>query len=101
MERNRWGDYSGTSVDPSTQSFYLFNQYALTRGTLFGGEDGRWGTSFGLVPVGSLPVELTSFSATTIGKDVKLSWNTATEVNNFGFDVESKVKCQRSNVRLG
>ena len=26
--RNRWGDYSGTSVDPSTQSFYLFNQYA-------------------------------------------------------------------------
>ncbi|MEO8231924.1 MAG: T9SS type A sorting domain-containing protein [Ignavibacteriota bacterium] len=35
-----------------------------------------------------LPVELTSFSATTIGKDVKLSWNTATEINNYGFDVE-------------
>jgi len=35
-----------------------------------------------------LPVELTSFSATTIGKDVKLSWNTATEVNNFGFEIE-------------
>ncbi len=36
----------------------------------------------------SLPVELTSFSAVTIGKDVKLSWNTATEINNYGFDVE-------------
>jgi len=35
-----------------------------------------------------LPVELTSFSATTIGKDVKLSWNTATEVNNYGFEIE-------------
>lgn len=35
-----------------------------------------------------LPVELTSFSATTIGSTVKLSWNTATEINNFGFDVE-------------
>ncbi|MFZ1517220.1 MAG: T9SS type A sorting domain-containing protein [Ignavibacteriaceae bacterium] len=37
-----------------------------------------------------LPVELTSFSATTIGKDVKLSWNTATEINNYGFEVERK-----------
>jgi len=35
-----------------------------------------------------LPVELTSFSAATIGKDVKLSWNTATEINNYGFDIE-------------
>ena len=35
-----------------------------------------------------LPVELTSFSATIIGSTVKLSWNTATEINNFGFDVE-------------
>ncbi|MBK7230648.1 MAG: T9SS type A sorting domain-containing protein [Ignavibacteriales bacterium] len=36
----------------------------------------------------ALPVELTSFSATTIGKDVKLSWRTATEINNYGFEVE-------------
>ena len=38
-----------------------------------------------------LPVELTSFSATTIGKDVKLNWNTATEINNYGFEVERSV----------
>ncbi|MFZ1517221.1 MAG: T9SS type A sorting domain-containing protein [Ignavibacteriaceae bacterium] len=40
--------------------------------------------------IGNIPfsVELTSFSATTIGKDVKLSWNTATEINNYGFEVE-------------
>ena len=35
-----------------------------------------------------LPVELSSFSATTIGSTVKLSWQTATEVNNYGFEVE-------------
>jgi len=46
--RNRWGDYSGISVDPSDDTtFWVFNQYAITRGTLFGGEDGRWGTRFG------------------------------------------------------
>jgi hypothetical protein len=40
---------------------------------------------------GILPVELTSFSAAVIGKDVKLSWNTATEINNYGFEIERSV----------
>ncbi len=46
-----------------------------------------------------LPVELTSFSAAVIGKDVKLNWNTATEINNYGFEVErmSTVKGQTSD----
>jgi len=37
---------------------------------------------------GALPVELVAFSATRIGDNVQLKWQTATEVNNFGFDVE-------------
>lgn len=46
--RNRWGDYSGLSIDPSDgETFWVFNGYALTRGTISGGEDGRWGTRFG------------------------------------------------------
>ena len=37
----------------------------------------------------SLPVELTSFSASVLdGSTVNLTWSTATEVNNYGFDVE-------------
>ena len=48
VDRNRWGDYSGISVDPADGlTFWVFNEYALTRGTAFGGEDGRWGTAFG------------------------------------------------------
>ncbi|MCA9027873.1 MAG: hypothetical protein KDA86_21875, partial [Planctomycetaceae bacterium] len=42
--RNRWGDYSGTVVDPANDSFWIFNEYALTQGTILLGEDGRWGT---------------------------------------------------------
>jgi hypothetical protein len=44
-----------------------------------------------------LPVELTSLSAAVIGKDVKLNWNTATEINNFGFEVERKILKQVQN----
>ena len=36
-----------------------------------------------------LPVELTSFIALTVDDNVVLNWETATEVNNYGFDVES------------
>jgi uncharacterized delta-60 repeat protein len=34
-----------------------------------------------------LPVELTSFTASTTGSTVKLNWQTATEVNNYGFEI--------------
>ncbi len=37
---------------------------------------------------GEVPVELTSFSADNIGKDVILSWSTATETNNSGFEIQ-------------
>ena len=42
-----------------------------------------------------LPVELTSFTASVKGNTVTLNWQTATEVNNYGFEV------QRSENRNG
>jgi hypothetical protein len=44
--RNRWGDYTGISVDPTDGSFWIFNQFADVRaGALDGfGGSGRWGT---------------------------------------------------------
>ena len=67
--RNRWGDYSGISLDPSDDAtFWVYNEYALTRGTVFPSlptEDGRWGTRFGSFQFhtngfdfGDLPIEL-------------------------------------------
>ncbi|MFH1194403.1 MAG: hypothetical protein V1720_01745 [bacterium] len=38
--------------------------------------------------IGTLPVELVSFKANVESESVKLNWQTATEVNNYGFEVE-------------
>jgi photosystem II stability/assembly factor-like uncharacterized protein len=38
----------------------------------------------------AVPVELISFSAVAVGDEVNLSWSTATETNNMGFDIERK-----------
>jgi hypothetical protein len=51
--RNRWGDYTGLSVDPTDDAtFWVFNEYAIERGTPTGtpagcDEYGRWGTRWG------------------------------------------------------
>ena len=37
-----------------------------------------------------LPVELTRFVATADGRDVVLQWQTASETNNAGFEIQSK-----------
>ncbi|MCX6149086.1 MAG: right-handed parallel beta-helix repeat-containing protein [Ignavibacteriales bacterium] len=38
--------------------------------------------------VDPLPVELTKFNASINGSSVLLNWQTATEVNNYGFEIE-------------
>ncbi len=39
-----------------------------------------------------LPVELTSFTAELKNNSVELYWTTATEVNNYGFNVEHRIE---------
>jgi len=58
-------------------------------------------TSFTNSPLSStivpLPVELSSFSAVQISNLVTLNWTTATEVNNYGFEIQrSEVSSQKS-----
>ena len=55
-------------------------------------------TTVGTEQTNPLPVELATFSASTIGVSVKLSWITATEVNNYGFEVERKVGHPQSSI---
>ncbi|MBV6513433.1 MAG: hypothetical protein FMNOHCHN_02965 [Ignavibacteriaceae bacterium] len=45
---------------------------------------------FNFVASGIIPVELTSFTASTINDQVTLSWVTASEKNNLGFEIERK-----------
>jgi Secretion system C-terminal sorting domain len=42
----------------------------------------------------NVPVELTSFSANVKNNSVVLSWQTATEVNNRGFEIERSFKAE-------
>lgn len=47
-----------------------------------------------------LPVELVSFAATADQMNTELNWTTATEVNNFGFEVErTEVRSQKPEVK--
>ncbi|MBK7978770.1 MAG: T9SS type A sorting domain-containing protein [Ignavibacteriae bacterium] len=39
-------------------------------------------------PSSPLPVELTSFTINLSGNNIELNWETATEVNNYGFEIE-------------
>jgi hypothetical protein len=51
-------------------------------------------TNFGSLstdPATSMPVELTSFTADVKKNKVLLNWETETEVNNFGFEVQRSV----------
>ena len=47
------------------------------------------------------PVELTSFTASAFGNNVVLNWTTATEKNNWGFEVERKVRSPASGIYAG
>jgi hypothetical protein len=45
-------------------------------------------SEFGVGSDGALPVELETFTASLKGTSVQLNWTTATEIDNYGFEVE-------------
>ncbi|MFH0736659.1 MAG: choice-of-anchor Q domain-containing protein [bacterium] len=45
-----------------------------------------------------LPVELSTFTATAIGSTVTLNWQTATEINNYGFEIEKKEVSEQKTI---
>ena len=51
-----------------------------------------WGIINALSAINSIvvPVELTTFSGTYLNGSVNLQWITATELNNFGFEIEKR-----------
>lgn len=65
------------------------------------------GIGVGESPTAPLPVELTSFTAKVVGNIVELNWTTATEVSNYGFEIErglALIPSQRegtNNIKLG
>ena len=82
-------ELSGINLDATVNQFDLQQYYYTTAAT-----DDQ--VNYSPVNVGSglnepLPVELTTFTAAYSNQSVELNWQTATEVNNFGFDIEKKI----------
>jgi hypothetical protein len=77
-------DLSLTSgTDASDIAYIQFRQRELSGNINIDGI--RVATSWTLAP---LPVELTSFTASVTDYSIQLHWKTATEINNYGFEVE-------------
>jgi hypothetical protein len=50
---------------------------------------------------GGLPVEMTSFTAAAQSMSAQLKWNTATEVNNYGFEIERRAITSSAWAKVG
>lgn len=84
--------YSGLSFNSQISQWDLQNYYFTTpftdNQTIYAPVDV---TATLNTPIGDpLPVELISFVGKVKDKDVLLSWKTATEINNYGFNIERK-----------
>jgi Secretion system C-terminal sorting domain len=77
---------TGSSIYIPTNADICAEEYGNITGNIFGE-----GTQCGLFP---LPVELLSFSGMVENTTVILKWKTATEVSNYGFEVE---RCNDKN----
>ncbi len=69
-------------------------QLQLAGNDFFGAtaQDQMYVDDYSFVDLLAVPVELTSFTATTNGKEVILSWSTATELNNHGFEIQRSMQ---------
>jgi hypothetical protein len=70
--------------------------FAITQGTLV--LNGNELYVNGELYTGPLPVELVSFSARISDTEIILNWLTATEVNNYGFEVQRSTQIDKWNV---
>lgn len=82
---------STTSCDTKlTPTIGIGMYYMIQQDPIGGGSTGPLSIR-NIFPENPVPVQLTSFAASKLENRVKLTWKTATEINNFGFDVERQV----------
>jgi hypothetical protein len=93
-------DIDGLAISDTRVAYLVIDEpgniyvYDLVGGTYLAPLTAPWTTSevfsAGAWNGGIVPVELSSFIASASGTSVKLNWETATEVNNIGFNIERK-----------
>lgn len=80
-----WGGVDAGPNHPRGQFIYFNNAWA-TLVSLNPALTYNW--NIRAVVDTEIPVELTSFTASSVGTDVHLNWVTASEVNNHGFEIQ-------------
>ncbi|MFQ5708977.1 MAG: malectin domain-containing carbohydrate-binding protein [bacterium] len=84
--RNRWGDYNGIALDPTSGTIWMFTEYAaLAVGP--GVDDDRWGTWFGEVSLSGgtdVPPTITSTPNTTATVDTPYAYDDNNTVEAAG-----------------
>ncbi|MDP4115290.1 MAG: T9SS type A sorting domain-containing protein [Bacteroidota bacterium] len=80
-----WLPYTNGMASTEVGSLGVTENY-LFAGTM---NNGIWRRL--LTDVGVVPVELTSFSIQSINGKIELQWETATETNNKGFEVQRRI----------
>jgi hypothetical protein len=76
---------NGTNGTTITLNFIGITSITITESS--GAQEVYFGVD-NIVIDASLPVELTSFTASSLDNKVNLNWQTATEVDNYGFQVQ-------------
>lgn len=101
------GDYNGVYFSADTGKSWMYyglsdlvgslHCLAISNGYVYVGtlSDGLF-----RAPVRTIPVELVTFNTETEKNSVKLIWITATETNNYGFEVERK-ESNRKWIKIG
>ncbi len=90
---NKWYAVSNNPPNNTVFDIYFDNtENCIYIGGLFNDIDGIANTKYfaKMTDNLALPVELTTFTAAVNSSGVKLNWETATEVNNYGFAIERK-----------
>ncbi len=99
--------YHAVLKTPATSSFNLIeggtshSNYSSNSGVAWNATSDDLGIRVLISPSESAtPVELTQFTANQKGNSILLNWTTATEVNNYGFEIQRSVG-QKSFLSLG
>lgn len=86
--------WNGATWTPGFQEIYSLDANGNVDTLLSQFRSGSdWINSFRSIHIWSavIPVELTSFNIIAKDNSVRLSWETETEINNYGFEIERKI----------
>ncbi len=82
---DRWGRPTTMTTYNLAESFYAASQYIGWMDVVIGDPKAKFAID------GHLPVQLVSFGASFKHDKIQLRWKTATEINNYGFEVQKFV----------